>query len=62
MYGADIGYLNIYSQPLGWQKTLIWTLTYNKDVWHSGQVEADFSNKPHKVKKKFIIMVGTSFL
>ena len=51
MYGSSIGSLNIYKQPLGGQKTLIWRLRGNQgNKWYSGQVTADFSNTPHKVR------------
>ena len=50
MFGGTIGSLNIYQQPLGGQRTLLWRLTGNKgNKWFSGQVVADFSNKETRV-------------
>jgi hypothetical protein len=50
MYGNSIGSLNIYQQPLGGQKVLLWKLGGNKgNKWFSGQAMADFSLKQHKV-------------
>ncbi|CAB3978524.1 MAM and LDL-receptor class A domain-containing 2-like, partial [Paramuricea clavata] len=50
MYGSSIGSLNIYQQPLGGQKVLLWKLGGNKgNKWFSGQAMADFSLKQHRI-------------
>ena len=58
MYGRSIGALNIYQQPLGGQKVLLWKLSGNKgNKWFSGQVMADFSLTEHRVSCLFGVAV-----
>jgi hypothetical protein len=50
MYGGSIGTLNIYRQPVGGQKVLIWEQSGNKgNKWLTGQVAADFSVTENRV-------------
>lgn len=59
MYGNAIGFLNIYHQPLGGKRKLLWTLSGNKgNKWLSGQVMADFNLQEHRVSHTYFIHCG----
>lgn len=58
MYGASIGSLKIYQQPLGGQKVLLWMLSGSKgNKWYSGQMVADFSLKQHRVSNMYCVAI-----